>query len=235
MKKNILLTLVALVALAGIAFAAGFDGNYLFFKNSSGGDYKVTPPGAATTMVGTDSTQTLTNKTLTNPTLTTPTIGVATATSITGLSGQLTPASAGGINVGNSYLPFSGIYIGNADTSNARITGTFTAARTVTVPDATITVSGLTARDCRATATCENMSVATNGKLVFGSVTLVGGTATVSSISPIFTATDTFVCHATSRSATFNVTVANVSTSSFSITSASDTDTSVVNYFCIGR
>lgn len=42
----------------------------------------ITYPDATTTLVGTDTTQTLTNKTLTSPVMTTPTLGVASATNI---------------------------------------------------------------------------------------------------------------------------------------------------------
>ncbi len=176
------------------------------------------------TLSGTTTISGTTNMTVVN----------ATATAIS-VSGLLKPATAGGINIGTLALPFSGAYIGSSGSNNTRLTGTFTGQRTTTVPDANITVSGITAADCGTIATCSSITVATNGKLIFGSVALVGGTATISAISPAFTSTSTFICHVTSRSATFNVTAANVSVSSFSITSASDTDTSTVNWSCIGR
>lgn len=50
----------------------------------------ITLPDAATTLVGTDATQTLTNKTLTSPTITTPTI---TGGSLSGTSGTITRGS----------------------------------------------------------------------------------------------------------------------------------------------
>jgi len=50
------------------------------------------------------------------------------------------PASAGGIAVGTAALPFSSYYLGNAGTNNIQITGTATAARVATFPDATGTV-----------------------------------------------------------------------------------------------
>jgi hypothetical protein len=65
-------------------------------------DRTITLPNATTTLVGTDTTDTLTNKTLTSPTLTTPSIGVATGTSfnsITGLS-STNPAALGSVAVG---------------------------------------------------------------------------------------------------------------------------------------
>jgi hypothetical protein len=75
----------------------------------------------------------------TSPALTTPNIGVATATTVQGLTGQLTPNAAGGIDVGAAALPFSGVRIGAAATNNIRVTGTATAARTATLQDATDT------------------------------------------------------------------------------------------------
>ena len=47
----------------------------LVAPTSVGSNRVITLPDATTTLVGTDTTQTLTNKTLTNPTLTSPTIG----------------------------------------------------------------------------------------------------------------------------------------------------------------
>lgn len=51
------------------------------------------------------------------------------------------PLAAGGVDVGTSALPFSGIRIGAAGTNNIRVTGTATAARTATLQDATGTVA----------------------------------------------------------------------------------------------
>lgn len=70
MKRKLFAVALIVLAIAGFAFAAGFDGNSLFFKDSNNADYLITPPGGATTMVGTTTTQTLTNKTLTSPTIT---------------------------------------------------------------------------------------------------------------------------------------------------------------------
>ena len=47
----------------------------------------ITIPDATTTMVGTDTTQTLTNKTLTSPTLTTPALGTPSSGTVTNLTG----------------------------------------------------------------------------------------------------------------------------------------------------
>jgi hypothetical protein len=72
----------------------------------------------------------------TSPTLTTPNIGAATATSITGLTGAFTPNAAGGTDIGSASKPFANLYIGGSATNNIKVTGTASAARTFTLPDA---------------------------------------------------------------------------------------------------
>lgn len=47
----------------------------------------------------------------------------------------LTPGSAGLITLGTGALPYSSVFVGAAATNNAKITGTFTAARVFTLPD----------------------------------------------------------------------------------------------------
>lgn len=47
----------------------------------------------------------------------------------------LSPGAAGGSDLGTSALPFLNLWIGNAATNNAKLTGTFTAARVFTLPD----------------------------------------------------------------------------------------------------
>ena len=51
-------------------------------------------------------------------------------------------ASAGGCTLGTAALPAGSVYIGAAATNNIRLTGTASAARTVTFPDASINVPG---------------------------------------------------------------------------------------------
>jgi hypothetical protein len=51
------------------------------------------------------------------------------------------PLTAGGSALGSNLLPFSSVYIGAAGTNNANVTGTFTGARTITIPDTTGTLA----------------------------------------------------------------------------------------------
>lgn len=73
----------------------------------------------------------------TSPTLTTPNIGMATATSIDGLTSPVTPNAAAGTDIGTTALPFANVYVGTAATNNNKITSAATsAARTFTLPNA---------------------------------------------------------------------------------------------------
>ena len=51
-------------------------------------------------------------------------------------TGAFTPNAAGGTDVGSAAKPFANLYVGGAATNNIKVTGTATAARTFTLPDA---------------------------------------------------------------------------------------------------
>ena len=77
-----------------------------------------------------------------------------------------------------------------------------------------------------------------NARMVYGSAPLVSGapsTATVTSISPAFASSSTYVCTVTAESAPAGAlfSVANVSGSSFTITGPAAV-TTVMNYICVG-
>jgi hypothetical protein len=103
-------------------------------------DRTVTIPDATTTLVGTDTTQTLTNKTLTSPTLTTPALGtpasgvLTNATGLpltTGVTGTL-PVANGGTGVTTSTGSGATVLGTNPTIASPTITGTGTIAGTFT-------------------------------------------------------------------------------------------------------
>jgi hypothetical protein len=65
------------------------------------------------------------------------------------LTAPLLPHTAAGTDIGSAALPFANLYVGSAAANNIKITGTATAARTFTLPDANSNavqpVSGATA------------------------------------------------------------------------------------------
>jgi hypothetical protein len=91
---------------------------------------------------------------------------------------------------------------------------------------------------CGTTTSC-GATVESNPKIVFGSAPLVSGTpstATVTGISPAFTATADYVCTISgpgSAAATALYGVTNVSSSSFTITGPTSV-TTVISYICVG-
>jgi hypothetical protein len=136
----------------------------------------ITIPDATTTMVGTDTTQTLTNKTLTSPTLTTPVLGTpssGTLTSCTGLplttgvTGTL-PVTNGGTGVttstgtGNNVLSASPTFTGTvvAPTINA---GASTALTLQSAGTTAVTID-----------TSQNVGIGTTSPSTYGILTTVG-------------------------------------------------------------
>lgn len=148
----------------------------------------------------------------------------------------INPSVAGGIPLGTNALPFSSVYIGAAATNNARITGTMTAARTITIPDASITLAGDTVTFCGTTTTCSATNISTSAKVVSGQVALSSGTpstAVVISI-PAYTSTTSYACSATNMTTAANsIKVVNTSTTSITLTGP-NTVTDNVSYVCSG-
>jgi hypothetical protein len=52
------------------------------------------------------------------------------------LTAPLLPHTAGGTDIGSALLPFSNVYVGSSATNNIKVTGTASAARVFTLPDA---------------------------------------------------------------------------------------------------
>lgn len=86
-------------------------------------------------------------------------------------------------------------------------------------------------RSCGATTTCSN-SAWNDSRFIIGTVTLSGGTAVVTGISPAFVSSTSYVCIATDRTANVSVKCANTSASSVTFTG---TSTDVIQYMILGN
>lgn len=160
-----------------------------------------------------------------------------------GLGGPiLTSLSVAGpsLFVGQSTFPdglsFNGTNFvsGLQGTSNtlATATGPFTTNDAICAEAGDIVDCGFQAPkvyDCGASSSCSN-TLATSPQIVFGSVGLSGGTATVSGISPGFPTN--YQCVGTDATATNAVKILVASPTSFTVTG---TGSDVISYQCVGR
>ncbi len=167
-------------------------------------------------------------------------LGQLLAGDSTALTSAPLPATAGGVAIGSNALPFLSLFIGDAATNNLNLIGTATGARTITFPDASITVSGAVAQSCATTTSCSHTNESTALKVVFGSVALTSGspsTAAVTGISPAFTSSSTFHCTASDATTIANnvgvLTAGYVSGSAVTFTGP-NTVTDSVRYVCVG-
>lgn len=91
------------------------------------------------------------------------------------LSAALRPSSAGATTLGTTLLPFSSAFIGASATNNFQVTGTATAARTVTLPDAdTNTLIGTTATANQFLTNVTTGGVQTKAQPAFTNISGVG-------------------------------------------------------------
>ena len=115
-----------------------------------------------------------------------------------------------------------------------------TAARTITFPDASITVSGAVSQDCASSASCAATNTSSTLKVVRGTGLLVTGTPSVFAVtgmSPAFTSASTYTCTAQDVTTIANnigvLAAGYVSASAVTFTGpASNTDT--FRYICVG-
>lgn len=112
--------------------------------------------------------------------------------------------------------------------------------RTVTFPDASITVSGATATDCgTAAGACSATTVSATLKIVSGTATSTSASPSTVAITgmPAFTSTATYKCFASNATTAANVfsvlTAGYVSTTAVTFTGP-NTLTDVIRYSCIG-
>ena len=102
----------------------------------------ITLPDATTTLVGKDTTDTLTNKTLTSPVMTAPALGTPASGIMTNVTGTASGLTAGNVTT-NANLTGDVTSVGNATTlatvATAGVTGSSTA-----IPVVTINAKGLT-------------------------------------------------------------------------------------------
>jgi len=152
---------------------------------------------------------------------------------------------ATGMDLGSTSQNFQNVYLhggGVYGTNYFKITGTSTSGmRTITLPDASITVSGATGTSCGVTNACAGTSASTNLKIVQGITAALDGaspsTAAVTGM-PAFTSTITYSCTGTlegttAATAAKGVAVTQVSATAVTFYSANGA-TEKVHYTCIG-
>lgn len=150
------------------------------------------------------------------------------------------PDVANSVTGASAALVFEGA---TADAFETSITATDpTADRTITLPNASITVNGTVDYSCGTTSTCSPVDDSAAQWSFSGSAALVSGTpsaVTITGFSPAFTSTATYTCivtpvGASAAIAAAGLAVGNTSASSITITGP-DSVTTVANYSCKGK
>jgi hypothetical protein len=122
--------------MSSIQFQANASGTgvFSFISPNSDTNRSLSIPDATTTLVGTDTTQTLTNKTLTSPTLTTPNINSAQVATVSGTA-PLYMARAW-VAFDGTTAPPTILGSGNVTSVTKSAAGTYTVNFTTAMPDA---------------------------------------------------------------------------------------------------
>lgn len=179
----------------------------------------MTFPTTSATIARTDAGQTFTGvDVFTSPTLNTPNVTLPVIEDTTDTTKNVIFSISGGTTGVATTLSFAP-----------------TAARTVTFPNASITVPGIIVTGCGSSSSCASpTTLSSTAKIVVGQIAFSAATtATVTGISPAFTAIGDFTCYASDPTHSYTVTISNQSSSSFTITSGtSNSDT--WNYQCVG-
>jgi hypothetical protein len=152
-----------------------------------------------------------------------------------------TPATSANFTTSGSTLRVGAAGAAGAVALNQSTSGASTITPTATtgtnayvLPATGITFSGLSSFNCGTTTTCAN-TAASAPHMIWGQCTASAATTcVVAGISPAYTGATTYSCNVTDMTTAANnaLSVANTSTSSFTITSTSSSDTFA--YMCIG-
>lgn len=161
----------------------------------------------------------------------------------TGLT-SLGPNAAGTVDVGSTSLAFRDIFLagssGTPATNRYKITGASTSGlRTITLPDASVTLPGTVHTDCGVANACSAAAKSTITKIVTGTTAaLDGGSPATAAVTgmPAFTGTTTYHCTANviaAAASTHVLATTNVSSSAFTIYAANGS-TELVQWVCVG-
>lgn len=183
-------------------------------------------------LVGTAFAQTTPNLALNIPAYNTPNWQVLMNANFSALDSDLS-----GVNILPAFKAAS-IFIGNAASNSAQLTGTFGANRVVTFPDVSITVGSLITEQCGTTVAC-SATISNNQIVAFGSAPLSSASPSTASITGLpFTGSATYWCQATPEGTTAAVAAGGVAinktgASTMTLTGP-NTVTTVIDYTCYG-
>ena len=149
--------------------------------------------------------------------------------------------------MGKSANAWSSVYIGS-NSNASQITGTMTAPRRVTLPDASITVPGNLTQSCGTSATgsaanCSgnNANISSSFKEIIGTAALISGSPSQVTLTnlPAFGGTNTYICTCTPVGTTAAIAAGGCAASNVSATSVTFTGpnmvSTVINYDCKGN
>lgn len=176
-------------------FQGATSGNTTVQATAIAGTTTLTLPAATDTLVGKDTTDTLTNKTLTSPVLTTPALGVATATTInkvtitppatnavmtlvdgttmTGPAASGTVMTLGNPETVTGVKAFTNLRLNGSTSGQTSVNATAIASGTITIPAATDTLMGKATTDVMTNKTFN--STGAGNVLQVSSVTVSAG------------------------------------------------------------